>query len=154
MTERLVVREAQGTDLDAIVALYAADDIGGHGDSLDPARRADYEAAWRRIAQSTGDTVFVAELNGCVVGTFQFIVSPCLLAGGRTRVMVEAVHVDPAARGQGVGQAMMERAIVLARRENARFLELTSNTGRTDAHRFYARLGFRQSHLGFKLSLD
>lgn len=154
MIEGLVVREARATDLDDIIALYAADEIGGHGDSLDPARRAGYEAAWRKIERSSGDTVYVAERAGRIVGTFQLVISPCLLGGGRTRAMVEAVHVDPEARGEGIGSAMMTFATDLARRAEARYLELTSNANRHGAHRFYERLGFRQSHLGFKLTLD
>ncbi|MBT6313212.1 MAG: GNAT family N-acetyltransferase, partial [Alphaproteobacteria bacterium] len=31
---------------------------------------------------------------------------------------------------------------------------LTSDTARTDAHRLYDRLGFKASHLGYKLTLD
>lgn len=34
-----------------------------------------------------------------------------------------------------------------------RAVQLTSNAARKDAHRFYERLGFAQSHLGFKLKL-
>jgi hypothetical protein len=33
-------------------------------------------------------------------------------------------------------------------------VELTSHRTRTDAHRFYARLGFVASHVGMKLALD
>ncbi|MEU8621212.1 hypothetical protein [Streptomyces sp. NPDC048623] len=32
-------------------------------------------------------------------------------------------------------------------------LQLTSDVSRTDAHRFYERLGFEPSHIGFKRSL-
>lgn len=34
-----------------------------------------------------------------------------------------------------------------------RAVQLTSNAACKDAHRFYERLGFAQSHLGFKLKL-
>lgn len=33
-------------------------------------------------------------------------------------------------------------------------LQLTSTNSRTDAHRFYERLGFAGTHTGFKLLLD
>ncbi len=32
-------------------------------------------------------------------------------------------------------------------------MQLTSDKSRTDAHRFYERLGFTASHAGFKLEL-
>jgi hypothetical protein len=41
-----------------------------------------------------------------------------------------------------------------ARRRGAMRVQLTSNLQRTDAHRFYERLGFVGSHLGMKLSLE
>jgi hypothetical protein len=32
-------------------------------------------------------------------------------------------------------------------------VQLTSDASRTDAHRFYQRLGFEPTHVGFKLTL-
>ena len=66
---------------------------------------------------------------------------------------IEAVHVRQAMRGRGVGAAMMRFAIEKARGADVSLVQLTSNAARKDAHRFYARLGFVQSHLGFKLRL-
>ena len=56
-------------------------------------------------------------------------------------------------RSAGIGAAMMAAAEAWAQERGAAFLELTSNATRTDAHRFYARLGYKQSHLGFKKKL-
>jgi GNAT superfamily N-acetyltransferase len=56
-------------------------------------------------------------------------------------------------RGQGLGQAMMRRAIERARERGCRMVQLTSDTARGDAHRFYTSLGFVDSHVGFKLVL-
>jgi GNAT superfamily N-acetyltransferase len=47
----------------------------------------------------------------------------------------------------------MEAAIDRARRLGCYRVQLTSNAVREDAHRFYARLGFTPSHVGFKLDL-
>ena len=41
----------------------------------------------------------------------------------------------------------------LARETGMRLVQLTSNAVRTDAHRFYERLGFSPSHIGFKMKL-
>ncbi|OWO94763.1 GNAT family N-acetyltransferase [Rhizobium esperanzae] len=56
-------------------------------------------------------------------------------------------------RGQGIGAGMMEFAISEAKGRGVRLVQLTSNSLRKDAHRFYERLGFKPSHLGFKMAL-
>ena len=38
-----------------------------------------------------------------------------------------------------------------SRRQGCQLVQLTSDNTRTDAHRFYERLGFTASHVGFKL---
>jgi GNAT superfamily N-acetyltransferase len=48
---------------------------------------------------------------------------------------------------------MINFAIDKARAAGMRRVQLTSNAVRTDAHRFYERLGFTPSHIGFKLKL-
>lgn len=40
-----------------------------------------------------------------------------------------------------------------SRRQNCQLVQLTSDVTREDAHRFYERLGFTASHVGFKLAL-
>jgi len=49
---------------------------------------------------------------------------------------------------------MIEAAIEEARKHGCRLVQLTSDSRRTDAHRFYDRLGFTPTHTGFKLTLD
>ena len=48
---------------------------------------------------------------------------------------------------------MIAHALAFARENGAGMAELTSNKTRADAHRFYVRLGFEQSHEGFKMVL-
>jgi GNAT superfamily N-acetyltransferase len=50
--------------------------------------------------------------------------------------------VDPAARGQGVGAALVEWCIARARTSGVRSLRLSTQTGMTAAGRLYLRLGF------------
>ena len=47
---------------------------------------------------------------------------------------------------------MITWAIAEGRRRGARLVQLTSDASRVAAHRFYERLGFEASHVGFKLS--
>ena len=149
----LSVRAAREDDVPSIVALLAADTLGGHGDTTAPDALPGYLDAFRRIAASPNDTLYVAELGGAIVGTFQTTMITSLLARGSTTMKIEAVHTRPDLRGKGIGAAMMRFAIEQARDAGARSVQLTSNKGRADAHRFYQRLGFEQSHAGFKMEL-
>ena len=54
------------------------------------------------------------------------------------------VVVDGGARGLGVGAALVEEAIEVARRRGASSLELTSAPWRKAANRLYPRLGFHR----------
>ena len=63
------------------------------------------------------------------------------------------MRVDPLVRNRGYGAEMMRWAIEEARRRDCSRVQLTTNKSRKDAHRFYARLGFRASHEGMKLDL-
>ena len=56
-------------------------------------------------------------------------------------------------RNRGLGAAMLEWAIGEARRRSCGLVQLTSDKSRSDAHRFYERLGFVASHEGLKLGL-
>jgi GNAT superfamily N-acetyltransferase len=152
------VRPATVRDLPAVVALYALPGEGNAADERRPAEGHDapsaldegYASALESIAQDPNNGLFVAELGGVVVGTFQrTLIQHVAYRGGKV-CQIENVMVDPRARGQGVGEAMMRWAIDEARRRGCFRVQLTSNKARTRAHRFYARLGFVPSHEGFK----
>ena len=72
---------------------------------------------------------------------------------GARRAIVEAVRVDAPLRGRRIGEALMRWAAARARERGCSTLQLTTDKRRTDAHRFYARLGFAASHEGMKLRL-
>lgn len=154
MNDELVIREAVEGDLPALMAIFASDQIGGHGDTTDPAALPSYRDAFRRIDANPDMRLYVAELDGEVVGTAQTVTVASLPGRGTLTMLVEAVHVRADMRGRRLGEALMRHCIALAREAGARRIELTSNAGRIDAHRFYVRLGFVQSHLGFKMRLD
>ena len=112
-----------------------------------------YLAAFDEVSASPLNALFVAELEGEVVGTLQVTLIPGLANRGRKRAKLESVHVDPARRSRGIGAVMVAFAVDFARRNGVGLVELTSNKSREAAHRFYRRLGFEQSHEGFKLEL-
>ncbi|SOE17271.1 predicted N-acetyltransferase YhbS [Hoeflea halophila] len=147
------IREARREDVAAIAAMFADDDLGGHGDSADPADLPAYTAAFDTIAASRNDQLFVVVHNGEIVGTFQTTLITSLTGKGSSNLTVEAVHTRSDMRGKGIGKAMISHAIEQAKTRGARLVQLMSNASRAEAHRFYSRLGFSQSHLGFKMKL-
>jgi GNAT superfamily N-acetyltransferase len=149
----LIIRRARETDLTDIIAMFAADDKGGHGDTTDADAFEDYLKAFYIIDASQNENLFVAELSGEVVGTFQLLFTRTLTGRGSLTMILEAVQTRPDMRSRGIGKAMVGYAVEEARRRDCRMLQLTSNATRTDAHRFYERHGFEKSHAGFKMKL-
>jgi GNAT superfamily N-acetyltransferase len=152
-SQELLIREAEESDLPALIALFAADTMGGHGDTTDHSAYNDYLRAFRVIAASPDQTLYVAELDGEAVGTFQTMVMTSLNARGSSVMIIEAVQTRTDLRGQGIGAQMINFCIAEAESRDVRLVQLTSNAQRKDAHRFYERLGFKPSHLGFKMAL-
>ena len=60
------------------------------------------------------------------------------------RSIIEDVIVDGSSRGQGIGEALMKRAIEVAREKGAGNISLTSNPMREAANRLYLRMGFKK----------
>ncbi|MET0853676.1 MAG: GNAT family N-acetyltransferase, partial [Microterricola sp.] len=85
------------------------------------------------------------------IATMQLTRIPGMARRGSTRLLIEAVRVNSALRSSGIGGAMMRWVTdTAAPALGSRLVQLTSDAARTDAHRFYERLGFVGSHVGFK----
>ena len=149
----ILIRQARRDDLPALVAMFAADALGGHGDTTDPEAFQDYVRAFAVIEASPYQILYVADRSGEVVGTFQTMVTTSLNGRGSSSMIIEAVQTRADMRGQGIGAAMIEFAIAEAKSRGIRLVWLTSNAQRKDAHRFYERLGLKPSHLGFTMVL-
>lgn len=148
------IRRATEDDVPEIVALFTDDILGSrreaHGDSVAPS----YYEAFEAINADKNNLMIVAEIDGVLVGTLQITYITNMSHQGAKRAMIEGVHVDSSRRNLGIGKYMMEWAITQAKEKGCRFVQLTSNKERPDAHRFYERLGFEASHEGFKLDLN
>jgi GNAT superfamily N-acetyltransferase len=149
----LTVRRALRTDLPRLLELLADDALGKNREGVgsdDPA----YIRAFDAIDRDPNQQLLVAELDGRVVGMLQVTYIPGLSRRGAWRANIEAVRVDSGVRGRGIGAWLMSRALEHARKRGCRLAQLTSDRRREDAHRFYARFGFVDTHVGYKLTLE
>lgn len=149
----VTVRPAKRGDLQAILRLFADDELHVATGAAHVTLSDGQYAAFDAIEADPDNQVYVAERAGEVVGTFQLTFIQQLTYGGCVVAQVESVFVDPECRSSGVGAAMMVFARAEAERRGALRLQLTSNVRRERAHRFYERLGYRATHKGMKLYL-
>lgn len=146
-----LIRRARLADVRAIVELLRDDPLGSARESTDWAR---YDAAFVAIDRDPNQFLAVVEAaDSRLVGTMQLTLIPGLSRGGTTRLQIEAVRIAAAARGSGLGTAMIEWAHGYGREHGAALAQLTSDSTRKDALRFYAALGYRASHAGLKREL-
>jgi ribosomal protein S18 acetylase RimI-like enzyme len=93
-----------------------------------------------RLVSSAATTVLLARADGRIVGTLSLVMFPIPTG---LRAWIEDVVVDQAARGQGVGEALITEALRLAEAAGARTVDLTSRASREAAGRLYERVGFQ-----------
>ena len=96
-------------------------------------------AAQLAAIMAEGSTVFVARVDGEIVGSLTLVMYR--IATG-LKAWIEDVVVDEAARGVGVGEALNMAALDEARKRGAKAVSLTSRPSREAANRLYQRIGF------------
>ncbi|MEV6163158.1 GNAT family N-acetyltransferase [Streptomyces sp. NPDC052052] len=148
---KIDIRHAIREDIPAIVSMLADDALGATRESPDDLTP--YQSAFERLQNDPNQLLLVADRDGKVVGTLQLTIIPGLSRKGSTRSIIEGVRVHSSERGHGLGTQLIEWAVDESRRQSCHLVQLTSDLTRTDAHRFYERLGFTGSHVGFKLQL-
>lgn len=149
----LKFRQATIEDLPEIVRMLADDFLGAQRERYENPLPESYVKAFEEIDADKNNELIVAETGGDIVGSLQIIFTPSISLQGGKRATVESVRVDAKHRGKGLGKELMRWAIERAKREGCYILQLTTNSERTDAHRFYENLDFDGSHLGMKLYL-
>src|SRR5215216_4499860 len=139
-------RPATRQDLPDIVRMLADDELGSQREKCEDPLPESYYAAFEQITRDPNHQLFVAELDGKVIGTLHLMFLPSISYQGGLRAQIESVRVDRRYQNQGIGSEMMKWTIGLAKERGARLIQLTTHTSRQDAHRFYKRLGFEKSH--------
>jgi len=79
------------------------------------------------------------DVDGRIVGTLTLAVFRIPTG---VRAWIEDVVVDDGARGKGVGDALVDAAVIKARAAGAKTVDLTSRPSREAANRLYVRKGF------------
>lgn len=150
----LTVRDARRGDVPALVALLADDALGSGRESAEGPVPESYYAAFDAMAATPLVRMLVAAEGGDIVGCMQLNLIPHLSMRGGTRAQLQSMRIRRDRRGEGLGAAFVRQAAEIAREAGCILMELTTDNGRPDAHRFYERLGFRTTHRGMKLRLD
>lgn len=145
------VTRATREDVADIVALLQDDEIGAGRELTD---LTPYLAAFDEITADSQQLLAIArDEGGHPAATLQLTFIPGLSRGGSKRMVIEGVRVHSRTRGSGLGILLMRWAHEQGRARGAVLAQLTSDKRRTDAHRFYERLGYSATHEGYKHDL-
>jgi GNAT superfamily N-acetyltransferase len=146
----ITVRKASAADIAAVLDLYAQPD-------LDDGKILTVEqgvALFERFSRYPDYTLYVAEQDKMVVGTFALLVMDNLGHLGSPSAIAEDVVVAPDRQSQGIGAAMMTFALERAREKRCYKLMLSSNAKRARAHAFYESLGYERHGYSFRVDLE
>lgn len=148
---RFSLSRAVAADLPELVALLADDVLGRERETT---ASEPYRSAFARIdADQEQLLLAVRDEHARLVATMQLMLLTSLSRAGATRLQIEAVRVAASVRGAGLGTALFVWAHDWGRDRGATLAQLTTDSSRAQAQRFYERLGYRASHVGFKLPL-
>lgn len=155
---RVIIRTATESDLIEIVRLLADDPLGREREDFRVPLPACYQISFAEIVGQGGNELLVAVADAKegvdqIVGCLQLTMIPGLSRQGMRRAQIESVRVSREFRGMGIGKVLVDAAIAKARAAQCGMVQLTSDSTRKDAQRFYERFGFIASHLGMKLPL-
>jgi GNAT superfamily N-acetyltransferase len=142
----VTIKPATEEDLSTVLELVRAllVELGDEGDEF---AHTDPEKLRRELESNLRSGRFVALLarhdSGAAIGVLALSVSFAVYAGGEYGV-IDEMYVSPPARGRGIGRALVEEALSLARDRGWFRVDVTAPEGQQHhrAVEFYERLGF------------
>jgi GNAT superfamily N-acetyltransferase len=147
-------RRARESDLPAILAMLADDALGSSREEISDPIDERYTAAFAAIDADQNQLLAVAvDDRDHPVGCLQLTFIPGLSRTGMWRGQIESVRIAATERGSGLGTRFVEWAIEVCRERGCQLMQLTSDKARSEAIRFYEKLGFTASHEGMKRRL-
>jgi GNAT superfamily N-acetyltransferase len=108
------------------------------------------ETAFCEILKSPSRVILVAVDSGTVVATLDLFIMANLTRGGRPWAGIENLVVDAEHRRAGIGKALMEVAVDLAREQDCYKFQLVSHQRRSAAHDLYRQIGFDAPVHGYR----
>ncbi len=144
----LHIEPATAADFNDLWRLYGLLEVAG--DPVVSLQEA--ERRYQGILARPDHTIYLARLDGKVVGTYALVFLPGLPHGARDSAVVEDVVVEAACRGRGLGKRMMQDALARSRARACYKLVLSSHLQREAAHRFYEGLGFTKHGFSFLMA--
>ena len=151
LISQITLRPARRDDVAAIIAMLADDHLGRARERLENPLPTLYYDAFERLRRDPNIQLMVAEEGGNVVGCLQLCILPGLSSQGASRGLIEDVRVASDRRSRGIGEQLVQWAVGEARNKGCKLVELLTHHTRTDAQRFYERLGFARSHVGMTI---
>jgi GNAT superfamily N-acetyltransferase len=136
----MIIRDARSADIAMVHRL-----IGQLADLPD---EAEFQARFERVSAERGHRIIVAEMESAVVGVLHVFERPALEKP--CEAVVQALVVDGARRGSGIGEALMREAEAWAAMRKLASTALYTRIDRDRARMFYERIGYRlkaTSHL-------
>jgi GNAT superfamily N-acetyltransferase len=149
----IIFRKAIRADIPDIVRLLMDDNLGSSREQYNKNVPSSYYSAFDAINLDKNNYLVVAELDGKIIGTMQLTFITYMTYQGGKRLQIEGVRIDKTIRGRGIGQEMFKWAINKAKEEGCHVIQLTTDKKRPEALKFYKKLGFVDSHEGFKFHL-
>lgn len=139
--ERL--EEFEGADLENLCDATNEAIIDGEGFGwLSPPPRQTLESYWRGVLLVPERTLFVARLDGVIVGAIQLVRPPTNNQAGAFAASLATFFITPWARGHGLARGLMGEVIEGARKKGFRVLDLDVRADRVAAISMFEAAGF------------
>ena len=147
----IIFRRANTNDLPILVEMLREDELEKNRETHDMIR---YKAAWVELKNDPNNQIIIGEIDNKIITMLQLTFIRHLTFQGGLRAQIEGVRTHKNYRRQGIGQKLIEYAVQLAKEKNCHLIQLTSNQLRLEALGFYEKLGFKPTHIGFKMTLE
>ena len=135
-----MVREAEQSDLDAILELY----LFLHEESI-PEKDEHLRDTWMKIIRDPDHHLLVNEVDGMIVSSCVCVIIPNLTRNVRPYAFIENVVTHKDYRGRGYAGECLEYAGEIAKKENCYKMMLLTGSKKPETLRFYEKAGYNNS---------